>query len=246
MPKASSLLTTKHPNLRKSRGAVQALLPIHRLRDRGRRAAAALLADFVYGAQFTPAGATQLRSCLIAVAKNGGWPSPRLLISQVPLSGICLSLRVPVAAWPWTEAQRVTKRGSPCPRGSQRLPGCVRAIFEAIADDLMNHRKHTWLRRGTVLPPAAVESGVSQNESAATEPQARGRRRGCALRISKVLGRGLRGPGVGAAGTQLSAFLRDSMGLPHPPEPAPWDLATLDTGSWTGPCTYRDSSTEKV
>lgn len=63
----------------------------------------------------------QLRSCLIAVASNGGRASPRLLVSQVPLLGMCLPLRVPVAAWKWTEAQRVTKRGSPCaeaPSGS--------------------------------------------------------------------------------------------------------------------------------
>lgn len=107
---------------------------------------------------------------------GGGWPSPRLPISQVPLSGLCLSLRVPVAAWTWTEAQRVTKRGSPCAASLRRLLDCVRAIFEAIADDLMNHSTHIWLRRGTVLPHAAVESGVSQNESAAAEPQARGKR----------------------------------------------------------------------
>lgn len=173
----------------------------------GRGAAAPLgLGDFVYCAHFTSTGEAQLRSCLIAVANNGGRPSPRLLISQVPLLGMCLSLRVPVAAWKWTEAQRVTKRGSPCARGSQRLPDCVRAIFEAIADNLMNHSEHTWLRLGTVLPHAAVESGASQNESAAADPRARGRRMGRTLRISKVLGCGLRGLGAGAAGTNSLVF----------------------------------------
>lgn len=54
------------------------------------------------------------------------------------------------------------------PQGSQWLLDCVRAIFEVIADNLMNHSKHTWPWRGTVLPHAAVESGASQNESAAT------------------------------------------------------------------------------
>lgn len=143
---------------------------------KGARGAAAplCLGDFVYCAHFTSTGATQLRSCLIAVANNGGWPSPRLLISQVPLLGMCLSLRVPVAAWKWTEARRVTKRGSPCARGSQRLPDCVRAISEAIADDRMNHSEHTWLLLGTVLPHAAAESGASRNESAAADPRAVG------------------------------------------------------------------------
>lgn len=74
-------------------------------------------------------GAAQLRSCLRAVANNGGRPSPRLLISQVPLLGMCLSLRVPVAAWKWTEAQRVTKRGSPCAARLPEAPGLCKAYF---------------------------------------------------------------------------------------------------------------------
>lgn len=85
--------------------------------------------DFVYGAHFTSTAAAQLRSCLRAVANIGGRPSPRLLISQVPLLGMCLSLRVPVAAWKWTEAQRVTKRGSPCAARLPAAPGLCKASF---------------------------------------------------------------------------------------------------------------------
>lgn len=60
---------------------------------------------------------------------GGGRPSPRLLISQVPLLGMCLSLRVPVAAWKWTEAQRVTKRGSPCAARLPAAPGLRKGYF---------------------------------------------------------------------------------------------------------------------
>lgn len=91
-------------------------------KTRGHRAAATLgLGRFCLRCRFHFNRAAQLQSCLTAVASNGGRPSPRLLVSQVPLLGMCLPLRVPVAAWKWTEAQRVTKRGSPCaeaPRGS--------------------------------------------------------------------------------------------------------------------------------
>lgn len=73
----------------------------------------------------------------------------------------------------------------------------------------MNHSKHIWLRWGTVLPPAAVESGVSQNESAAAaEPQARGRKVRVRITHFQSAGCGLRGLGAGAAGTQLSGFLK--------------------------------------
>lgn len=95
----------------------------------------------------------------------------------------------------------------------------------------MNHTKHTWLRPGTVLPHAAVESGASQNESAAAEAQARGR--GMRVRITHFQSIGLRPPGSGsgAAETHLFGFLSDSKGLPHPPEPATWNLETLDHGT---------------
>lgn len=64
-----------------------------------------------------------------SVANNGGRPSPRLPVSQVPLLGMCLSLCVPVAAWKWTEAQRVSKRGSPCAARLPAAPGLCKAYF---------------------------------------------------------------------------------------------------------------------
>ena len=64
-----------------------------------------------------------------SIANNGGRPSPRLPVSQVPLLGMCLSLCVPVAAWKWTEAQRVSKRGSPCAARLPAAPGLCKAYF---------------------------------------------------------------------------------------------------------------------
>ena len=72
----------------------------------------------------------------------------------------------------------------------------------------MNHSKHIWLRWGTVLPHAAMESGVSQNESAAGEPQARGRRVRVRITHFQSAGCGLQGLGAGAAGSQLFGFLK--------------------------------------
>lgn len=86
------------------------------------------------------------RSCSLASsqlpAMGAGFTLPASLPSSSFL-GMCLPLRVPVAAWKWLRPRRVTKRGSPAPR-LQRLLDWVRAIFEAIADHLMNHSKHTW------------------------------------------------------------------------------------------------------
>lgn len=71
---------------------------------------------------------------------------------------------------------------------------------------------------GTILPHEAVESGASQNESAAAEPWVCGR--WMRVQITHFHSIGVRPLGAGAAGTRACGFLHDSKGLPHPLEPA--------------------------
>lgn len=128
-PRPATCLAAKQPSLQKEqRNPVRALIPTRRAGTQGCGpwpGGFCLLGTFHFYRRRT-AAILPHRSC-----QRWGewwWPSPRPLISQVPLWGMCLSLRVPVAAWKWTEAQRVTKRGSPCAR-LPAAPGLRKGYF---------------------------------------------------------------------------------------------------------------------
>lgn len=130
-PRPAACVASKHPHLQREQAShVQALLPMHGPQGQRAQAAASLgPGRFCLRCTFHFYKSRAAAILPHSLCQQRGAAFTRLLISQVPLLGMWLSLRVPVAAWKWTEAQRVTKRGSPCAARLPAAPGLRKGYF---------------------------------------------------------------------------------------------------------------------